>query len=289
MYEYSKSIKSSDSDELINTHLLRPLAGLIVRMLYNTRVTPNQVTVASILAGLIAAALYLKGTHFAVATAGLAVTVKDILDSADGQLARLTQQYSRAGRFLDSIGDFVVNAAIFGSVGYTLTAINGGLQYGIIALLGLAGITFRVSYHVFYQTSFLHFEQKYQTNRITEEIREEDERGDRLALRLQRVFQAIYGWQDRLVLRIDGWCSGGLQSEEVRREWYMDRTGILLSGFLGMGTELFVLTVCSLFNRLELYLFLNVVLMNAVLVLNLLYRRVRLRRRLLFGGDANGR
>ena len=30
------------------------------------------------------------------------------------------------------------------------------MAYGLLAILGLVGISFRVSYHVFYQTSFLH-------------------------------------------------------------------------------------------------------------------------------------
>ncbi len=286
MYEYNKSIKSSVSDEPINTYLLRPLAGLLVQALYKTRATPNQVTIASTIAGLIAALVYLKGTYLAVVFAGLLVTVKDVLDSADGQLARTKQQYSRMGRFLDSIGDFVVIVGLFASIGYTLSMRHGNLEYAILAFLGLAGTTFRVSYHVFYQASFLHLEQKYQTNRISEEIRREDESGDRSTLQLQVVFQAIYGWQDRLVLRIDGWCMGRRRGDEFQKEWYSDIVAIRMSGFLGMGTELFLLTVCSLFNRLELYLYLNAVLMNGVLLFNLLYRGVLLRRRLSIRNDA---
>jgi phosphatidylglycerophosphate synthase len=286
MYEYSKSIKSSVSDEPINTYMLRPLAGLVVRALYKTRVTPNQVTAASTIAGLIAALVYLNNTPLAVACAGFLVTTKDVLDSTDGQLARAKHQFSRIGRFLDSIGDFVVNAALFASIGYVLSTKDGNLAYAILALVGFAGITFRVSYHVFYQASFLHLEDMYQTNRISEEVRDEDRSGDRTALRLQRVFQAIYGWQDNLVLRMDKWCMGGQSGDEVQKRWYSDITGIRLSGFLGMGTELFVLTFCSLLNELTLYLYMNAVLMNGVLLFNILYRRFLLRRRLFAWGDA---
>ena len=116
-YAYRSSLKSDFSDELINTYLLRPIAGLIVRLLYPTPVTPNQVTIASTVAGIVAAFFYLDGTPGAVVAAGLLVTLKDLLDSADGQLARAKGTYSRIGRFLDSIGDFVVDAAVFGAIG----------------------------------------------------------------------------------------------------------------------------------------------------------------------------
>jgi hypothetical protein len=91
-YEYKKSLKSSLSDELINTYLLRPLAGLIVWVLYRTPITPNQVTIASTIAGFVAAGLYLKNEALYTAVAGLCVTLKDVLDSADGQLARAKQR-----------------------------------------------------------------------------------------------------------------------------------------------------------------------------------------------------
>jgi phosphatidylglycerophosphate synthase len=280
MYNYGKSIKSSISDEPINTYLLRPLAGLIVRVLYRTRITPNQVTVASIIAGLVAALVYLRGDPVALVFAGLLVITKDVLDSADGQLARAKQQYSRFGRFLDSIGDFIVDLAVFAAIGSILCSKHGNLEYGILALVGLVGITLRVSYHVFYQTSFLHLAQKYRTNRITEELREEDKNSDRTTLYLQTIFQTIYGWQDRLVLQMDLWCKGSQQGEEFQKEWYSDKVGIRLSGFMGMGTELFLLTAFSFFNKLELYLYINAMLMNGVLFANLLYRRILLRRRL---------
>ncbi|PIU44560.1 MAG: hypothetical protein COS95_08330 [Ignavibacteriales bacterium CG07_land_8_20_14_0_80_59_12] len=49
-YRYEESLKSPLSDELVNTCLLRPVAGQITRILYPTRITPNGVTAASLLA-----------------------------------------------------------------------------------------------------------------------------------------------------------------------------------------------------------------------------------------------
>jgi hypothetical protein len=273
MYYYKKTVKSTLSDELINTYLLRPIAGFVVRVLYPTPITPNQVTIASTVAGLIAAGFYLHHEAASTAIAGLLVTLKDLLDSADGQLARARQQHTRIGRFLDSIGDFVVDVAVFGAIGWVLysTTKNGWMI--VLALLGLVGITLRVSYHVFYQTSFLHLEEKYQTNRVTEEITKEDLTGDPLALSLQRFFQVIYGWQDRLMIRIDDWCRRGRLDREFSIRWHSDPVGLRLSGLIGIGTELFILMICSVLNALQTYLLLNVFLMNAILLSSILYRR----------------
>jgi len=273
MYFYRKTLKSPLSDELINTYLLRPIAGVVVWALYPTPITPNQLTIASTVAGLIAAGFYLHNEAAFTAIAGLLVTLKDLLDSADGQLARARQQYSRIGRFLDSIGDFVVDVALSGARGWVLYSTTRDGWMIMLALLGLVGITLRVSYHVFYQTSFLHLEEKYPTNRVTEEITKEDLTGDPLALTLQRCFQAIYGWQDRLMMRIDEWCKQGRLDREFSIRWYSDPVGLRLSGLIGIGTELFILMVCSVLNALQTYLFLNVFLMNVVLLISILYRR----------------
>jgi len=273
MYFYKKTLKSTLSDELINTYLLRPIAGVVVWAIYPTPITPNQLTIASTVAGLIAAGFYLHNEAAFTAIAGLLVTLKDLLDSADGQLARARQQYTRIGRFLDSIGDFVVDVALFGAIGWVLYSTTRDGWMIVLALLGLVGITLRVSYHVFYQTSFLHLEEKYQTNRVTEEITKEDLTGDPLALALQRCFQAIYGWQDRLMMRIDEWCKRGRLDREFSIRWYSDPVGLRISGLIGIGTELFILMVCSVLNALQTYLILNVFLMNLILLISILYRR----------------
>lgn len=278
-YQYSRSLKSDVSDELINTYLLRPIAGVIVRVVYSTSITPNQLTIAAMIVGLFAAVLYSVGEYQTTAIAGALVTLKDLLDSADGQLARAKNVFSRRGRFIDSIGDFFVDLLVFGAITVSLYNKEPSPNIFLLGVAGFLGITLRVSYHVFYHVSFLHLEDRYQTNRLIEEIREEDRRGDRVALRLQQIFLVIYSWQDKLMYRIDEWSksAAGQLSAEMQRlfnqRWYSGRFGLRLSGFLGFGSELALLTICSLFNELYLYLWLNLLVMNGIWVASILYRK----------------
>lgn len=280
-YSYKTSVKSDVSDELINTYLVRPLAGLLVSVLYRTPITPNQVTVAATLVGLLSALLYSSGSVLLTVAAGILLWMKDLLDSADGQLARAKQLYSRSGRFLDSIGDFVVNAFVFAAITIVLFTQTGSVILIVLGIAGFAGITLRVSYHVFYQVSYLHLEESYALNRTSEEIREEDLRADRFTVRLQYVFQFLYGLQDRLMERLDSWCREGLPwTEDTPRQWFGDLIGLRMSGFLGMGTELFVLAVFSVMDQLEWYLYFNVCLQNGLWLATVLYRRTALASRL---------
>src|SRR5437588_1467837 len=187
------------SDELINIYILRPIAAAIVWLIYPTRLTPNHVTSMAILIGMASAFAFSLSTTASITVAGILIVLKDILDDADGQLARAKELYSRRGRFLDSVGDFFVNLAVFAAITWSVYRIHSNRLTIVLGVLSLLGITVRVSYHVFYQVAFLHLRDKYKLNRITEEITEEDRRGDPAALWLQRIFLLIYGWQDRLI------------------------------------------------------------------------------------------
>jgi phosphatidylglycerophosphate synthase len=284
-YSYKQSVKSDASDELINTYILRPIAGLLVRALYRTSVTPNQVTLAATASGLTAAALYWQGTPLLTALAGICLTGKDLLDSTDGQLARAKGLFSRAGRFLDSIGDFAVNLTVFSAIAVAMARSGSGAGAPLLCLCAFLGVSLRVSYHVFYQTSFLHLRNSYTGNRASEEIREEDADEDRLTSSLHRTFLFLYRWQDVLVARLDAACRGRSGTSRVNDEkWYGDVTGVRLSGFLGLGTELFVLMLCSVIDRLDVYLWINAAGMNLVWLVCVLYRRMILRRAIISSG-----
>jgi len=280
---FRQSLKSNSfhADELINIYLLRPAAAVIVWILYPTPVTPNMVTVAAVIVGCTAGWFYSQGAAETTAAAGALILLKDILDDADGQLARAKQLYSRRGRFLDSIGDFVVDLCVFGGIGWSVYQAEYGLSGLLLAFIGFTGITLRVSYHVFYQVSFLHLENRYGLNRIVEEVRDEDREGDRIAYVLQRIFGVIYTWQDRMMLGLDGWCRGGNVPDTLLPTWYGDRLGLRLSGLTGFGTEITLLAVCSWFNAVEAYLWLNVVAMNGVWLLSIFYRKFVLARNLV--------
>ncbi len=286
-YSYENSIKSNKSDERINVYLQRPIAGLIVRAVYLTPVSPNHLTLVSILFGVIGGALVAL-PDARLAAAGVCFYLKDVFDSADGQLARAKQQFSRRGRFLDSIGDFIVDLFLFG--GMCVFLCRGGTSILISLSIGVAGFlgtSLRVSYHVFYQTSYLHREQKYQTNRISEELRDEDYFEDRMTRWLQKMFLFLYGWQDRLMLRFDVWCFRGGNREHgtMPAAWYQDKIALQLSGLLGFGTEYVVLTACLLLGSVTTYLVFTLIFFNGVWLCSILYRKFFLSRKMSMGNS----
>ena len=77
--------------------------GWVVRLLYPTPITPNQITFLSLLIGLLSAGFYVSGRSDALLWGAVFLYGKVFLDNVDGNLARVRGTSSRLGRFLDSI------------------------------------------------------------------------------------------------------------------------------------------------------------------------------------------
>jgi phosphatidylglycerophosphate synthase len=101
-------------DALINWRFSMRITRVLARR--SMSVTPNHVTVTAILVGLISALLVSRGGWAHVAIAGVLLEVNSILDSCDGELARLRYQYSKVGQWLDNLSDDIVdNVFIIGA------------------------------------------------------------------------------------------------------------------------------------------------------------------------------
>ena len=94
-------------DALINWRFSMRITRVLARR--SLAVTPNHVTIAAIAVGLFAAWLASAGGHARGAIAGVLLELNSILDSCDGELARLRYQYSRLGQWLDNLSDDVVD------------------------------------------------------------------------------------------------------------------------------------------------------------------------------------
>ena len=125
-------------DTRLDRALHRRLSRPVTRAAIALGITPNPISVASLVVGLLAAWCLWLGTAGA-AVAGLAVYVTAVvLDHADGEVARLTLTESRVGEWLDIAVDTIVHAAMVVAMGLTAERIaGGGAALGIIGALGV--------------------------------------------------------------------------------------------------------------------------------------------------------
>jgi hypothetical protein len=101
--EYLKSLKSSDTEEHIDLCFYRPIGFMWAKLFAKIGVSPNVVTLASIFIGVFAGiCIYPNNLKYNILGI-LLLILANSFDSADGQLARLTNNYSRIGRILDGL------------------------------------------------------------------------------------------------------------------------------------------------------------------------------------------
>ncbi|MFC9503204.1 DUF5941 domain-containing protein [Streptomyces sp. NPDC057002] len=124
------AVKSRDG--FFTTYCISPYSRYIARWCARRGLTPNQVTTASLLTALIAAACAATGTRGGFVAAGVLLIASFVLDCVDGQIARYSLQYSTLGAWLDATFDRAKEYAYY--AGLALGAARGGDDVWALAL-----------------------------------------------------------------------------------------------------------------------------------------------------------
>ncbi|MDE6381887.1 MAG: CDP-alcohol phosphatidyltransferase family protein, partial [Muribaculaceae bacterium] len=110
---FKASLKSMDTEEHIDLYFYRPIGYAWAVLARRLGITPNAITIASIFLGVGAGICFYYDNIWINIAGALLLIWADSFDSADGQLARMTGQYSRVGRILDGVSGDLWFAAIY--------------------------------------------------------------------------------------------------------------------------------------------------------------------------------
>lgn len=110
---YRDSLKSLDTEEHIDLAFYRPIGYMWACAARRLGVTPNAITIASIFLGIGAGIAFYYNNIWINVVGVLLLVWANSFDSADGQLARMTKQYSRIGRILDGLSGDIWFATIY--------------------------------------------------------------------------------------------------------------------------------------------------------------------------------
>jgi len=153
------SLKLEEVEERYDIYFSRPFGYYLALTADYFKITPNQVSIISLLVGIIAGFLfYFQNNILIVFIACLLLTLAGLLDSADGQLARMTGTSTDLGRKIDAIIDTFVFAAVYFGGGFYF--LFHGYSFIAIAVLGFgAGWAHSVksSVYEFYKTEYLYY------------------------------------------------------------------------------------------------------------------------------------
>lgn len=116
MLDIQSTYKSQDTEEWLDRVFTRPIGYLWARFFARLGVHPNTVTILSIIIGISSAWFFAHGSYRTEGCTGLALNAVGVLlmvwanfyDSADGQLARMTNQKTQLGRILDGAASMII-------------------------------------------------------------------------------------------------------------------------------------------------------------------------------------
>ena len=136
LFAQGLAFKAYEIEELADVYFFRPLGSIIARGGRMLGMTPTHLTILGTLVGTAGGALLYDEPFGAFAFALLILC--GIIDSADGQLARMTGQVTELGRVLDGVGGYVTHGAIY--VAIAAGVIHRGGSSSILVWMLLAGI-----------------------------------------------------------------------------------------------------------------------------------------------------
>jgi phosphatidylglycerophosphate synthase len=201
------------------------------------------VVLANAAVGLVAALFLGRGD---LIVAGVLLQVKTLLDNMDGDLARATGRVTLAGRYLDTVADLVVNAAVFAALGHvTGQPILAAASF--VALTLVLAVDFNVT-ELYRQAHGIDTQQPPPTG----------SRGERALASVYRVFFAP----------LDGLVRSVSARRLYGRQTYGRITVTLLAN-LGLTTQLVVLGVCLVLGAPSAYLWLVLACLAALVPLQL--------------------
>jgi phosphatidylglycerophosphate synthase len=264
--------KAYEIEELVDVYFYRRVGYLIARAARVLRLSPNAVSVIAAIVGVAGGAL-LASPALAPAGVGLLI-LHGAIDSADGQLARMTGQVSEFGRVLDGISGYVTHVAVYLAI-VALIVRQGGPVW-MFGLLVVAGIctAIQAQMYDYHRTAYAAFAIKGLVPPDASAYRIRGWLGRLVAVYVasQRALLGRHGEVERTIAsRADGDVVRHDDRERYRRCFYWPVRGW---NVLGDNVRRFALAAFVLLHHVEWFIVFTLVPMNLILVgLWLLQRR----------------
>ena len=198
----------------------RPVAKVIAKSLKNTSVTPVHVTLAFVVAGLLAIVCILNQFYW---TTLFFLIMKSVLDAADGELARIKKTPSYTGRYLDSVSDIILNALILLTIWYVN---NGSLFQTFLAFFGLQlqGTLYNYYYVILRNKHNGDTTSRVFEHEVPKAMPGENQHNVNI---LFGIYNILYGLFDKIIYQMD---RGAIESKNLPN-WFMTAVSTFGLGF----------------------------------------------------------
>lgn len=294
--QYKSSLKAIEVEEIFDLIIYRPLAFLFVKATYSLNITPDMVSLAALSIGSTAGIMFGFGSYTFLVIGAVLYFTSNVLDCADGQIARLKKNGTKVGRIVDGFVDYIVSIFVFIGIGIGLAKQyhwhevnlwgNSFLQWDpvvyiwVTAILGGISSAVQAFYFDFYRNKFLEVVYGRAQN-IIEEIREYEEESQRLKENgshpFQRFLISVYLKYSALQLKIQKDHEENHNEQKPNPKVYYTKNRLLLRlwSYVGSTTHITLCVITALLGNMEAFLIICILPLNLLmLVLFLVQKQV---------------
>jgi len=143
------AFKAFEIEEPADVYFFRPLGFVLARGAALLSITPIQLTILSMFIG-VAGGLVLYREDLGLLGFALLI-IYSVFDSADGQLARLTDRVTELGRVLDGVGGYVTHAAIYIAICAGVLQRGGSPSIMVLAALAIIANTVQAQMYEYHR------------------------------------------------------------------------------------------------------------------------------------------
>lgn len=264
------AFKSVEIEELSDVYFFRPLGWLVARAGAALGVTPIGLTVVGTVIGAAGGALLYDERLGLLAFALL--ILHSIVDSADGQLARMTGRVSELGRVLDGLSGYATHIAMYSAIGFGL--LHRGASWTVLLWMLLAGIAtaFHAGMYDYHRHAYTEIVRKAQVPKSA------SQNVPGLARPLFSFYLIVQRWAIGLHASVEAAIAGRAVAGRVREEdraHYRKAFYPLVRGwnFLGDNTRFYAIGLLVLLHRIDLFFLVVLGPMNLAFVILWLWQR----------------
>ncbi len=263
--EYKSSLKLIETEEVVELVFFRPLAFLFVKLIYNTGLTPNQVTFLGLIFGVSGGVSLAYGTPKSMIIAAFLFIIFCVLDCSDGQLARLKGNGTQFGRIFDGMADYLVSIATYTGmiIAYAVNSLTPWSNALLILMAALSNIVHAVLVD-YYRNRFIDYARggksvlNDEMSNLQLEYEElKNKKGKIFEKIVLRIYLKYSSLQNNLV------STAGNKSKISSKEYYkVNKLQIHLWTYLGPTTQWSFLIICLFFDSIHFYLWTLITVFN---------------------------
>jgi len=256
-------------EDLSDLFFYRPLAFLLVKLVYPTNITPNQLTITALLIGMISGFHYAGGSHSGFIWGAILFILYNIFDCSDGQLARLKNNGTHAGRIIDGIADYVATLAVFIGIGFGFAnqQENPAYWWFLILLMALSSVVQAILVD-YYRNRFLDnvlqrkstFEEELESYKVEYNVLKNQE-GKWLERVIIKIYLRYCDIQEKIIPR-----EKKLDLFDATPEEYYKKNKLIMRlwTLICSSAEITVLVICSFLNRLDIFIWIILIGFNGM-------------------------